>query len=307
MKSLWLIIILLLWKPARSQDSCRPHYGKPVRMAQIEGMNLAYVEEGKGKTILFVHGLGGNLSHWLKLMPLLADNYHCIAVDLPGYGFSDKVLATGGRDQIEFFADVLADFLQKMKIKKAMIAGHSMGAQVAMVMGLKYRKLVSRLILVAPAGLEVFNEKEAQLLTSVSTPSVFAQQDEKNIRNNFKMNFFTWPGDAEQLVIDRLRMKDCADFKRYTEVVSAGVKGMLAHPVKNDLDKIRQPVLILFGADDALIPNRFLHPGLTKEDLVNDALNRLKRGRSVMIPKAGHMVLFEKSEETAQAIKNFLP
>ena len=96
MKSLWLIIILLLWKPARSQDSCRPHYGKPVRMAKIEGMNLAYVEEGKGKTILFVHGLGGNLSHWLKLMPLLADNYHCIAVDLPGYGFSDKVLATAG-------------------------------------------------------------------------------------------------------------------------------------------------------------------------------------------------------------------
>src|SRR5215207_6854168 len=118
MKKLWFIVILLLWEYSFSQDTCLPKYDLPVQVAHLPGkLDMAYVEEGKGKTIIFIHGLGGNLSHWLKTVHLLSGNYKCIAVDLPGYGDSTKSFAAT-TDQLQFFADRLVEFIKVKKLKK---------------------------------------------------------------------------------------------------------------------------------------------------------------------------------------------
>ena len=114
------------------------------------------------------------------------------------------------------------------------------------------------------------------------------------------------PDDAENLIQDRLQLKKCNDFNLYTEAVSNSIKGMLVHPVKGELSKIKVPVLILFGADDALIPNKFFHPSLSKEGLIKEATALFKNNKSVVIPKAGHLVQFEKPEQLAKEIKYFL-
>jgi pimeloyl-ACP methyl ester carboxylesterase len=288
-----------------AQEDCRPQYGEPVKTIALSQGPVAYIEKGKGPAIIFIHGLGGNLSHWSKVSNQLSAEYCCIILDLPGYGRSGKITGTNGKDQLQFYADAINEFLVKKKIRKAVLAGHSMGAQVAMISALQ-NKRVKKLILAAPAGLETFSEKEAQLLIASTPAAVFEKQDEVAIRANFKMNFFQLPPDAESLIQDRLRLKTCPDFNTYCEIVSLGVKGMLAHPVKNELKNIQQPTLILFGAKDALIPNKFLHPSLTIDELVSEARGLLPASESKIIEGAGHMLPWEKSSEMAEAIKAFL-
>jgi len=266
---------------------------------------MAYTEKGKGQAILFIHGLGGNLSHWTKTMDELSNNYCCIAIDLPGYGWSEKLSETKGNQQLQFYADALNEFIKKKKINKPILAGHSMGGQVAIITALQ-NKNIQKLILVSSAGLETFSEKEAQLLIAATPAAVFEKQDETVIRNNFKLNFFKQPEETEQLIQDRLSIKKCSDFKLYCESVSAGVRGMLAHPVKDSLKYLTMPVLIIAGADDALIPNRYLHPSLKIENLVKESAALIPGCKIEIIEQAGHLLQFEKYKETSLAIKNFI-
>ena len=304
----WLFMAMLfLQKLSFSQDPCLPTYQLPAKQQPISnGIQVGYVEAGQGKTVLLLHGLGGNLSHWLPVMKAMATSYHVIALDFPGYGASDKVLPDTTKDAIQFYADAVSQFIQQKGLMNVVLAGHSMGGQVAMVTALQSPELVSHLVLVAPAGLETFSQQEGALLIGASQPAVFEKQEEAAIRASFKMNFYELPGESEVLVQDRLRLKSCPDFKIYTQVVSAGVKGMLAHPVKSELKNIKQPTLILFGENDALIPNPYLHPHLTKEALVKEATALLPQSKVVMVGKAGHLLPFEKPTLVSQAINEFL-
>ncbi|MEO6733648.1 MAG: alpha/beta fold hydrolase [Ferruginibacter sp.] len=306
MKHLLTIIVATFFLTTlHAQDSCLPVYRLPVKTIQLSSGKLAYVEKGHGQTILFIHGLGGNISHWEKTVNELSAAYRCIAIDLPGYGWSEKKADAPGNDRLQFYATVINEFLQKKKIKKVVLAGHSMGGQTAVITALQ-NKRVKKLILVAPAGLETFTEKEAQLLTGATTAAALEKQDEVAIRNSFKINFVQQPADLEPLIQDRLRMKKCALYKDYCEVVSAGVKGMLAHPVKDSLQYLSIPVLIVFGANDGLIPNRYLHASLKTEELANQSAALIPGCKVEMIEKAGHMVQFEKNSEINFIIKNFI-
>lgn len=306
MKIMYTILVVLLFSSvAFAQDTCLPKYNLPVKTIELSTGKLAYVEKGKGKTIVFIHGLGGNLSHWLKSVNELSSSYNCIAIDLPGYGWSDKNIDTSNIDRLQLYADAIGAFLKKKKVKKATLVGHSMGGQTAIIVALQ-NKSINRLILVAPAGLETFTQKEAQLLIASTPPSFFQKQEEGVIRNNFKLNFVAQPADLEPLIQDRLRLKNCSDFNLYSQTVSAGIKGMLAHPVKEALHNLKIPVLIVFGANDMLIPNRYLHAAANTEDLARQSAAIIPNGKVEIIQNAGHMLQFEKNKEIKTLIKNFL-
>jgi pimeloyl-ACP methyl ester carboxylesterase len=306
MKKWWFIWILLLCRHSFSQNACLPLYDLPVQKIQLSNnINIAYVRAGKGKPIIFIHGLGGNLSHWSKNINELSSDYNVIAIDLPGYGHSIQTF-NPGEDLLQFYADRIAEFIKKKKLRKVTLAGHSMGGQIAIITALSHRKQIKKLILLAPAGLETFTEIEAQILINATKPEVFKAQTETVIRDNYKRNFYQLPVDAEKLIQDRLRLIDCPEFNIYTQTVSNGVKGMLHHPVKNKLNQIKQPVLIVFGENDALIPNTFLHPTLTRQQLLDDANKIIKRKKIVQIKEAGHLLQYEKWQEVNNSIKQFL-
>jgi pimeloyl-ACP methyl ester carboxylesterase len=305
MKRWWFIWILLLCRHSFSQDACLPVYDLPVQKIQLSNnINIAYVEAGQGKPLIFIHGLGGNLSHFTKNVRELSSNYNVIAIDLPGYGHSVQNIS--GDDPLQKYADVIAEFIKKKQLKKVTLAGHSMGGQIAIITALSHPKKIKKLILLAPAGLETFTTSEAELLINATKPEVFEKQDEAVIRFNYRQNFYKLPEDAEILIQDRLRLKNCSHFKSYIQTVSNGVKGMLRHPVKNKINMVRQPVLLIFGENDALIPNKLLHPGLTKQQLIEEAENSFKKIKTIQIKEAGHLLHYEKWQEVNTAIKQFL-
>ena len=298
-------IICFLTISLASLAQCEPSYGFKTKQIQLDSTKLNYIDEGKGAVLLLIHGLGGNASHWKRNIQELSKYNRCIAIDLPGYGKSSVINRLNAAEQLDFYADQIATFLNKLKIKKATIAGHSMGAQIAMIFSLKYALIVSNLILLAPAGFETFSATEAGLLKNYATPTFYEKQDSAAIEKSYRMNFFNMPDEAQSLVKERIALKQCEVFSSFCAQIPLGVQGMLAHPVKDQLKELGMPKLIIFGASDALIPNKLLHPALTVE-MVAAIAKAIPYQQTTIIPQAGHLVQFEKPTIVNQTVLQFL-
>jgi len=279
-------------------------YGMPVQKEILSNnIEIAYVEEGdKGEYILFVHGLASYIPAWKKNIEKLKSNFRCIAIDLPGYGKSSK----GNYEvSMDFFADVIADFCRKKNINKVILAGHSMGGQIAITAALKHQDLVSNLILIAPAGFETFNKGEKQWFRDVMTVDGVRLTTIEQIRVNYAYNFYNMPKDAEFMITDRINIRATKDFNDYCYHITQGVNAMVDQPVFEFLTKIKQPTLCMFGSLDNLIPNRYLHGGPT-EKVAKAGVEKIPDCKLEMIEGAGHFVMFEKANIVNEKISQFL-
>ncbi len=267
-----------------------------------DGRTIAFADEGKGDVIIFVHGLGSYSPAWQKNISVLKEKFRCIAVDLPGYGKSSKEIHSG---KMEFYSDVLKELMDKLKIDKATIAGHSMGGQIGIVMALKYPDRVKSLILAAPAGFESFTAGQKQWFRDVMTVDLVKLTNTQTIRANVVSNFYNMPEDAEFMITDRISFRGAKDFENYCYTVVRSVNGMVDQPVIDFLEKVKQPTLILFGENDNLIPNPFLNPGKT-EEIAKFGASKIPNNKLVMIPQCGHFLQFEKPEVFNRAVIDFL-
>ena len=287
--------------PLNSMDELPyPYAVKKVELP--EGIQVAYVDEGKGEqTIVFIHGLGSYLPAWKKNIEGLKGQFRCIAIDLPGYGKSSKGKYEGS---MRFYAEIVAEFIDALDLGKVALAGHSMGGQIAMVAALAYPDKVEKLVLVAPAGFETFTKGQKQWFRDVMTANGVKLTTVEQIKINLAYNFYRLPKDAEFMITDRINMRTASDFDAYCYIIPQCVQGMVDDPVYEFLPQIQQPTLVIFGENDNLIPNRYLNPGATA-GIARDGAGRIPNAGLHLIPKAGHFVHFEKSDEVNELIKVF--
>lgn len=280
------------------------HYPFDVKKLDIgNGITMAYADEGTGtETLVFIHGLGSYLPAWKKNVEVLRHYYRCIAVDLPGYGKSSKGEYEGS---MEFFSDAVISLVNKLGIRNFVLVGHSMGGQIAIVTALRYPDRVKALVLAAPAGFETFHEGQKQWFREIVTARSIAQTPAQSIQTNFGLNFYKFPRDADFMIRDRLAMRFAQDFEGYCFIVAKSVQGMVDQPVFNLLQKITQPVLIVFGKCDNLIPNRFLNPGRTS-DIALAGYNQINRATLILLPRCGHFVQWEEAERFNDEIIKFI-
>lgn len=270
-------------------------YNDEVRKVHLpqSGYDIAYTDEGKGKeTIIFIHGLGSYLQAWTKNVESLKANYRCISIDLPGYGKSSKQPHSG---LMTFYASVIKELVKELNLNTVYLAGHSMGGQISITICLTYPEIVKGLILVDPAGFEPFNKGQRQWFKNVMTVDGVRLTTPEAIQNNLATNFYRLPADAEFMITDRIAMRTARDFGAYCYAVVQSVGGMVDNPVLDYLQDIKVPVLIFFGENDNLIPNRYLNPGRTV-DIAKNGAGKIPGSKLIMVPKCGHFMMFEKPE-----------
>ncbi|HEY2602237.1 MAG TPA: alpha/beta fold hydrolase [Thermoleophilaceae bacterium] len=110
---------------------------------------ISYVQAGTGSPVVCLHGLGGTKGSFLPTVAALADEYRVIALDLPGFGDSDKPIAAPYN--AAYFANCTAALLDELNIDTAHVIGNSMGGRVALELGLEHSDRVSKLALLAPS------------------------------------------------------------------------------------------------------------------------------------------------------------
>jgi len=110
---------------------------------------LSILSAGQGEPVVCVHGLGGTKASFLTTIADLSDRWRVIAVDLPGFGDSDKPL--GAAYDAPYFAGAVTGLLDELGIESAHLVGNSMGGRVAIEAGLLDPGRVRSLVLLAPA------------------------------------------------------------------------------------------------------------------------------------------------------------
>lgn len=305
MRVLLFIVSLLLTacKPMAPTTFAELDYPWPTQTVEVRGTPIVYTDVGQGpQTIVLIHGLGSYIPVWSRNLEALAGRYRVIALDLPGYGKSGKPDVDYS---MAFFARKINALLHELQVEQPVLAGHSMGGQIALTYALMYPEHYAGLVLTAPAGLETFDDGEAKWLAQAVTPEFTCAATPEAIYTRHVQNFHKMPKDAHFMVDDRVKLRSAKDFEAYCRAVSRSVAGMLDGPVNARLGEISKPVLVIFGEHDGLIPNPFLHGGSTVK-LAEREVERFPQGRLEVVERAGHMVQFEQADAWNDVVVQFV-
>ena len=248
------------------------------------GARIEVVEAGKGRDLLYLHGAGGHMPGD-PLIAALASKYRVHAPLLPGYGQSTG--EDGLRDMLDITLHAL-DVLEALKLKKPIVVGHSMGGMIAAEMAAVARTEVTRLCLLAPAGLWLDDHPIADIFSKLpyELPGLL----------------FHDAAAGQELLASGGNMEDPEFLKQFL-VMNArrmGMAGKILFPIPDRglgqrLHRIGAKTLIVWGAEDALIPpvyGRAFKKAISKSKLVK-------------IGRAGHAVGQEKPAAVLEALRNF--
>ncbi len=240
-----------------------------------------YLEAGQGPVLILIHGLGGSADVWRADMSLLATNYRVIALDLPGYGKSDRPKADYS---IQYQAGAVKAFIDALGADKVALAGSSAGGWIAALVALDIPDRVSHLILVDSAGLQ----REASLPALPLDPATREEQ------RALLLALFADKARVTESLVD-----EQWDYRRdIRPTVEAALESLkTSAPFLDDrLKDIRVPTLIIWGKQDALVPPK------AAEQLSGG----IRGSKLVMIDDAGHLPQVEQPKAFARAVKRFV-
>ena len=124
--------------------------GIESRWVRVGGINTHYVVAGGGSPLILLHGGANDWSDWKSNIGPLSQYYRVYAPDLVGYGLSDQPEVDYSMD---YFVDFLSDFTQALELKRANLAGYSLGGGIALGFALRFPSRVEKLVLVDSTGL----------------------------------------------------------------------------------------------------------------------------------------------------------
>ena len=263
--------------------------------AEIDGVRIHYQEKGAGIPLVLIHGFTSSTYSWKDVFAPLSKNFRVIAVDLKGFGFSGKPDGDYSRPAQAVLVSHLLDYL---KIEKAWLCGNSMGGEVSLNVALHNPTHVAGLILIDSAGVKV-NGGGSLAPAYVSIPLVgrvltaIALTSDKLVREGLEKSYY----DNSKITADRV-----ATYYRPLKTRGGQLGALRARtqadlfPIEQDLGKINAPALIIWGAEDALIP---LEAGRKINSLV-------KGSKLVIIEKCGHVPQEEMPERTVDEIEKFI-
>ena len=139
--------------------------GAEVRFYDAKGVRTRVIEAGDGPPLILLHGLSGHAETWSKNVIPLAEHFHVYAVDQLGHGFTDK---PDVRYTIGALTQHIVDLMDTLGIRRASIAGQSLGGWVGAWLGLEQPERLQKLVLVTGAGLQP-EEADAGELSDIMT------------------------------------------------------------------------------------------------------------------------------------------
>ncbi len=267
------------------------------------GCDMAYIDEGTGDTtLLFVHGLANYCGVWVKNIENLKQHYRCIAIDLPGNGYSD------GGDypySINFFSGCVYDFMLQLKLTNVVPVGHSMGGQVLLNLVINHPTVCGKLVLCAPAGFETFSQLERTLYKTGIHFFDFFSTEENSLRKIVRTSFYQYPEYADGMLQELVDLMHRQPVSQYRKMVEACIDSMMEEPVYEQLHTIQQKALVIYGERDALIPNRLIHHTNTKT-MAEQAVGKMPYAQLEMLSGCGHFVQLEKPDVVNEFIREFV-
>jgi pimeloyl-ACP methyl ester carboxylesterase len=286
------ILLLIQLSAAFAEGVAPPIQKHLVENPIFEGQSYI-LESGRGKSpsILLVHGLGDLASDtWAEVLPELARDYHVLAVDLPGFGRSDKGNALYSPERYAFFLRWVAD---RFVDGPLILVGHSLGGAVVLRYAATYPRDLERLVVIDAAGI-----LHRKIITrEMVGPNL---QEKWGFPAGPLRRVDDWiggvitrlpelPFDVDQILASGLlRGRVLAG-----DPARIAALALIQEDFSPLLGKVHVPTAVIWGADDRTTP---LRTGILLEAV-------LPRARLQVIPAAGHAPMFDQPMLFASALR----
>jgi pimeloyl-ACP methyl ester carboxylesterase len=260
------------------------------RHRHVRGVRIRFFEGGEGPPVLLLHGFGGAAWNYTEMAPLVAGR-RLLIPDLPGHGASDPLPAAS----IAAFADAVAGLLDG----PVGVFGHSMGGVVALRLAERHPHLVSSIVLAAPAGISSSSRLATVTLglAGIVQPGRIAGRRVDRIARSRRLKQLVF-GRFEVANADLLTEAMVHGFLRgptiHTDALGAALALARDDP-RQSLDRVRAPVLVLFGGNDKQVPPA-------------DGFEYARRLRAPLrvIADCGHLLIGERPDICARAALEWL-
>ncbi|MBI4468552.1 MAG: alpha/beta hydrolase [Acidobacteria bacterium] len=224
------------------------------RFATIDGVRMHYQEKGEGPKLVLLHGFGSSTFTWKDVLDPLSTRFSVIAVDLMGFGFSEK---PDTDYTVHRQAELVMKLLDQLNVERAMLCGNSMGGAVAIACAAADPDRVSSLVLlnsVAYADLDARSFLPSRrLLMPVAGESIAAlvALDDRFVAEGLKVCLY----DPQKVTRDRVEAYGRPFRTRHGQrAVLQTLRNWDLSRIEAAIPSLKQPVLLIWGADDRLVP-----------------------------------------------------
>jgi len=270
------------------------------RYIEVESVKTRYWALGdEGTTVILIHGIGAAVESWALNIHALAEHHRVYALDLVGFGYSDKPPA---RYSYSYLSQFVADFMKAQAVAQASLVGHSLGGGVALKLAIQHPEKVEKLVLVGSTGLG----REAPLffrLSSLPIVGEFLTRPSRKGTAQFLRECFYDPAMVTEEMIEQSYGLDSLPGAQETYLstvraianIFGGREGVIRGFVDN-LGKITAPTLIVWGKQDRILP--VAHGHVAEE--------RIAGAQFHIFEECGHVPPMEKAEAFNALVSEFL-
>jgi pimeloyl-ACP methyl ester carboxylesterase len=280
-----------------------------VRVVKVNGHDRAYLKVGSGPPLLLLHGLGGSLGTWDRVIPTLARHFTVIAPDLLGHGRSAKPRADyslGG------YANGMRDLLSILDVERVTVIGHSFGGGVAMQFAYQFPERCERVVLVGSGGL---GREVTPLLRALTVPgsgrilAAIAATPVRQVATLAGRAVLAVPGLGDGRLIPMLRdlpdvlegfgaLQDGAARSAFLHVLRAAVDpaGQVVTMLDRSYLAEAMPVLLVWGRQDSVIPVAHAYRGAAA----------LPGSELIVLDRSGHFPHRDQPAAFTAAVEHFI-
>lgn len=247
---------------------------------------MRYARRGEGeRSVILIHGFGGDLDNWLFNIDALAEAGAVYALDLPGHGQSEKQVREAS---LKGLSDAVVGFMDALAIDRAHLVGHSMGGAVSAQTALDHPDRVASITLIGSAGL-------GEEINSGYTDGFVSAASRRELKPVLERLFHDPSAVTRQLIDDLLKYKRLDGVSHALAALSGTLfpGGRQSNVLAEALKQAKVPALVVWGESDQIIPAA--HAGALGE-----------RAKAEVIAQAGHMVQMEKAHRVNELVLNHI-
>jgi pimeloyl-ACP methyl ester carboxylesterase len=294
MKLIIIIILLIavnhLYQRGLAKNIKLSWYNKE-NIINVNGNNIHIRVQGQGKPLFLIHGSQMNIYDWRNNIDYLSKFYTVYAVDMIGSGFSDKPKV---KYSPKFYADFILQLLDYYHIEKASFIGSSWGGGHVLYFSLLNSERVDAMVLSSPSG---YSRKETLLekvLKINILGEIFMLLGNRSIIKNKLKSMFLSEDIISKTLIDSVYKP--IYMKGGMHAVLSAYRNDDFSFVKNNLEKVNCPVLIIWGVDDSVHPKAVMNK-------IND---KIPNCTLVVLKNTGHLPHEEQATLFNKIAKEFL-
>jgi pimeloyl-ACP methyl ester carboxylesterase len=259
------------------------------------GDQLVHIEQaGSGEPVVLIHGFGASTYSWRKVMPALAASHRVVAIDLNGFGYTQRPKSRASYTR-EAQAKLVLGTLDALGIDRAHIVGHSYGGGLTLYLASRHPERFRTMVLVDSSAPTYANDRRSRFAALRPLDVLFVRSVvlrpgmvRKGLLRSYYDDSLVTP-ELVQAYLDRLAVEGVGGaFYGLTAPAPAG------EPV--ELEKIAVPSLVIWGAHDLLI----------SPETGRRAAARLPHAEFVLFDKSGHLPMEEEPEAFLSTILPFL-